>query len=168
MPCKNEAMHEIRIRAAEPPDISHVMHHRSSMFAEMGRGSAAEHIRMLETTETYLQRAMPAGRYIGWLAETAEGRVVAGAGVAIGDWPGSPDDPTGKRALVLNVYTEPEFRRQGIARRLMAAVIAWSRDEGLRSLSLHASDFGRALYEELGFRQTNEMRLYLKQHGSLE
>ena len=50
----------------------------------------------------------------------------------------------------------------------MVAVIAWCRDEGLRSLSLHASDFGRALYEELGFRPTNEMRLYLKQHPSLE
>ena len=161
-------MHEIRIRAATLPDIPHVLHHRRSMFAEMGRGNAAEHTRMLETTQTYLQRAMPAGRYVGWLAETAEGRVVAGAGVAISDWPGSPDDPTGKRALVLNVYTEPEFRRQGIARRLMVAVIAWCRDEGLRSLSLHASDFGRALYEELGFRQTNEMRLYLKQHPSLE
>jgi GNAT superfamily N-acetyltransferase len=88
--------------------------------------------------------------------------------VAVSDWPGSPDDPTGKRALVLNVYTEPEFRRQGIARRLMLAVIAWGRESGLRSLSLHASDFGRALYEELGFRQTNEMRLYLKQDPSLE
>jgi GNAT superfamily N-acetyltransferase len=161
-------MHEIRIRAAALPDIPHVLHHRCSMFAEMGRGNAAEHARMVETTQAYLQRAMPSGKYVGWLAETAEGRVVAGAGVAMGDWPGSPDDPTGKRALVLNVYTEPEFRRQGIARRLMLAVIGWCRDEGLRTLSLHASDFGRALYEELGFRPTNEMRLYLKSHPSLE
>ena len=161
-------MQEIRIRAATLPDIPHVLHHRRSMFAEMGRGNAAEHTRMLETTQTYLQQRDALGPYVGWLAETTAGRVVAGAGVAIADWPGSPDDPTGKRALVLNVYTEAEFRRRGIARRLMVAVIAWCRDEGLRSLSLHASDFGRALYEELGFRQTNEMRLYLKQHPSLE
>jgi GNAT superfamily N-acetyltransferase len=155
-------MQGIRIRAATLPDIPHVLHHRRSMFAEMGHGNAAEHTRMLETTQTYLHSAMPAGRYVGWFAETAEGRVVAGAGVAIADWPGSPDDPTGKRALVLNVYTEPDFRRQGIARRLMLTVIAWCREQGLRSLSLHASDFGRALYEELGFRPTNEMRLHLK------
>lgn len=161
-------MQEIRIRAAALADIPHVLHHRRSMFAEMGRGNAAEHTRMLETTQAYLQRAMPSGTYVGWLAETTAGRVVAGAGVAIADWPGSPDDPTGKRALVLNVYTEPEFRRQGIARRLMLATIEWCRAEGLRSLSLHASDFGRALYEELGFRPTNEMRLYLKRHPSLE
>jgi GNAT superfamily N-acetyltransferase len=156
-------MHEIRIRRAALPDIPHVLHHRRAMFAEMGRGDAAQHATMVKTTETYLRSALPAGRYTGWLAENTAGCVVAGAGVAVSDWPGSPDDPTGKRALVLNVYTEPDFRRQGIARRLMLAVIAWGREEGLRSLSLHASDFGRALYEELGFRQTNEMRLYLKQ-----
>ena len=81
---------------------------------------------------------------------------------AISPWPGSPDDPSGLRALVLNVYTEPEFRRRGIARRIMETAIGWCREQGLGSVSLHASDFGRALYESLGFRQTNEMRLYLK------
>lgn len=128
----------------------------------MGRGNAAEHREMLETTQAYLQAAMPSGRYVEWLAETADGRVVAGAGVAISLWPGSPGDPSGKRALVLNVYTEPEFRRQGIGRNLMETVIEWCRGQGLCSVSLHASDSGRALYEKLGFRQTNEMRLYLK------
>jgi len=59
---------------------------------------------------------MPSGGYVGWLAETAGGRVIAGAGVTIFAWPGSPDDATGRRALVQNVYTEPEFRRQGLAR----------------------------------------------------
>ena len=75
-------------------------------------------------------------------------------------WPGSPDDTTGRRALVRRA--EPEFRRQGLARRLMVTAIAWCRDQGLRSVSLHASDFGRPLYEDLGFRQTNEMRLSLR------
>jgi len=44
----------------------------------------------------------------------------------------------------------------------MATATAWCRDQGLRSVFLHASDFGRPLYEDLGFRQTNEMRLSLK------
>jgi GNAT superfamily N-acetyltransferase len=155
-------MRDIRIRTAALPDIPHVLHHRSSMYVDMGRGNAAEHATMLETTRTFLNNAMPSGAYVGWLAETAEGRVVAGAGLTIFAWPGSPDDATGRRALVQNVYTEPEFRRQGLARQLMVTAIAWCRDQGLRSVSLHASDFGRPLYEDLGFRQTNEMRLSLR------
>ncbi len=132
------------------------------MYTEMGRGDPATYGRMLQATEAYLRAAMTSGAYTAWMAETPEGRVIAGAGVAISAWPGSPDDPSGRRALVLNVYTEPEFRRRGIARRIMETVIVWCREEGLGSVSLHASDFGRALYESLGFRQTNEMRLYLK------
>jgi GNAT superfamily N-acetyltransferase len=132
------------------------------MYTEMGRGDASTHGIMLEATEAYLRAAMPAGAYTGWMAETAKGRVIGGAGVAIYHWPGSPDDPTGRRALVLNVYTETEFRRQGIARTIMETAIDWCREQGLRSVSLHASDFGRALYESMGFRATNEMRLYLK------
>jgi GNAT superfamily N-acetyltransferase len=81
--------------------------------------------------------------------------------VALFAWPGSPDDTSGRRALVQNVYTEPEFRRQGLARQLMLAAISWCREQGLHSVSLHASDFGRPLYEDLGFHQTNEMRLNL-------
>ena len=155
-------MRDIRIRVAAVPDIPHVLHHRSSMYLDMGRGNAAQHETMLEITRAFLNSAMPSGAYVGWLAETSDGRVVAGAGVTIFPWPGSPDDTSGRRALVQNVYTEPEFRRQGLASQLMLTAIAWCRDQGLPSISLHASDFGRPLYEALGFRQTNEMRLHLK------
>ena len=40
----------------------------------------------------------------------------------------------------------------------MTHVLAWTRDEGIASVVLHASDAGRRLYEDLGFLATNEMR----------
>ena len=49
------------------------------------------------------------------------------------------------------MYTDPEFRRQGIARRLMQTMIDWCRKEGFVRVDLHASDKGRPLYESLGF-----------------
>ncbi len=60
---------------------------------------------------------------------------------------------------VLNVFTEPEWRRRGVAGLLMQRIINWSRDAGLDGLTLHAADAGRTLYEKLGFVATNEMRL---------
>jgi GNAT superfamily N-acetyltransferase len=65
----------------------------------------------------------------------------------------------GRRAMILNVYTEPEFRRLGVARRIMQTILDWIRARGLRSANLHASHEGRVLYEKLGFVATNEMRL---------
>jgi GNAT superfamily N-acetyltransferase len=59
---------------------------------------------------------------------------------------------------VLNVHTEPPWRRRGLARRLMLEVLSWARTEALDSLVLHAAPEGRSLYEALGFVATNEMR----------
>jgi GNAT superfamily N-acetyltransferase len=61
--------------------------------------------------------------------------------------------------VILNVYSEAEFRRRGIAQRVMQTILEWIRAYGLQSVNLHASEEGRALYEKLGFVQTNEMRL---------
>lgn len=58
-------------------------------------------------------------------------------------------------------YTHPDYRRQSLARRLMAAILDYCRVRKLRMISLPASSEGRSLYESLGFQQTNEMRLKL-------
>src|SRR3954451_22021195 len=99
-------MSEIRIRQATAVDIPHLVHHRKAMFAEMGKGGAGELEKMGVTTAAYLRESMPAGGYHAWLAETADGRIAGGVGIAIAQWPGSPDDQSPRRGWVLNVYTE--------------------------------------------------------------
>jgi GNAT superfamily N-acetyltransferase len=63
----------------------------------------------------------------------------------------------GREGLILNVYVDPRYRRQGVARRLMEALIDWAPAAGIVRLVLHASEDGRSLYEALGFRASNEM-----------
>jgi len=48
-----------------------------------------------------------------------------------------------RRATILNVYTDPAYRRRGIARALMETMIDWCRSEGFAHVTLHASDDGR-------------------------
>ena len=154
-------MEGIEIRTAGFGDVGHILHHRRAMFRDMGKGTDADLDAMVVTTEAFLREALPSGGYRGWLAQTADGRVVAGAGIVIAPWPGSPGDPSPRRGLIQNVYTEPAFRRRGLARRLMETVLEWCRAEGFFTVALHASDEGRALYESMGFQATNEMRLKL-------
>jgi predicted GNAT family acetyltransferase len=59
--------------------------------------------------------------------------------------------------LVVNVYTEPEWRQRGIARTLMKTAMEWSVARGFDRMVLHASEAGRPLYASLGFLATNEM-----------
>jgi GNAT superfamily N-acetyltransferase len=154
-------MEEILIREAELTDIRHILHHRTSMYRDMGNHDEDAHRRMLVSTEAFLREAMPRGAYRAWMAE-AEGRVIAGAGITIVQWQGSPDDPAPRRGWIQNVYTEAAYQRRGLAQRLVEVVVDWCRNDGFVSIALHASEFGRPLYEKMGFQQTNEMRLRLR------
>ncbi|MGA9353959.1 MAG: GNAT family N-acetyltransferase [Terriglobales bacterium] len=150
---------EITIREGGPGDLETILDHRWSMFRDMGEGSVEELDRMVEVARPWLARALADGTYRHWLAVDGAGRVAGGGGVLLSPWPANPFDPCVERAVILNVYTEAEFRRRGIAQRVMAVIIAWAEAYGLRGVNLHASDEGRVLYEKLGFVQTNEMRL---------
>lgn len=66
------------------------------------------------------------------------------------------DHPTGKRAHVMNVYVDKNYRRQGIARKMMEMLIAEASERGVTEMSLDATEKGRLLYEALGFEASNE------------
>lgn len=58
---------EITIREAEPGDVEVILHHRRSMFRDMGEGTAEELDRMVEVARPWLERP---GR---WLLSTLAG-----------------------------------------------------------------------------------------------
>jgi GNAT superfamily N-acetyltransferase len=157
----SRAAGECRIRPATPGDLETVLRHRRRMFEEMGFRDPAALERMLEVSATLLGRGLADGSYRGWLAEAPDGRVVAGGGVIVLTFQPHPIDPRPQRAWVVNMFTEPEYQRRGLARRLVQEMIAWCRAEGMRYLYLHASDAGRPLYESMGFIANNEMRFAL-------
>ena len=150
------------IREATPNDIKTVMHHRRSMFVDMGYRDERALKAMETTSQPFFLNGLLQGSYRGWLVEEALGRVVAGGGIIIFEYHSTPLDPFPKRPVVVNMYTEPGYRRRGLARRLMEVMIDWCRKEGFGSVILHASDDGRSLYESLGFTPTNEMRMMLR------
>jgi GNAT superfamily N-acetyltransferase len=64
--------------------------------------------------------------------------------------------PTGRRAHLMNVYTRNEYRRQGIARRMVEMLIEETWARGATEISLDATVMGRPLYESLGFTDSTE------------
>jgi GNAT superfamily N-acetyltransferase len=155
-------MDEITIREAGPADLEVMVHHRRAMFEDMGYKDAAALAAMDQSCRPFFKQALAEGTYRAWLAQNAAGEVVAGGGILLLPWPSHPRDPQTRRPMIVNVYTEPAWRRRGLARGLMVAMLDWLRQEGYGTVSLHASDYGRPLYESLGFKATNEMRLQLK------
>ena len=64
--------------------------------------------------------------------------------------------PTGKRAHLMNVYTRSEYRRQGIARKMVELLIDETWKRGATEISLDATALGKPLYKSLGFTDSTE------------
>lgn len=71
--------------------------------------------------------------------------------------------PTGKRAHLMNVYTDKQFRRQGIAYQMLCILIREAKEKGVTEISLDSTAPGKELYKKLGFTTSEEaMVLNLK------
>ena len=152
------------IRPATAGDAAVIARHRVAMFRDMGKVPSDELAsQLLDASTSALAALLHTGSYVGQLAIGANGRVIAGAGVHVRpQLPRVSSDGTHITTkpipLMVNVYTEPEWRRRGIARALVVALMRWGADQGFDQMVLHASDAGRPLYVSLGFAATNEMR----------
>ena len=84
------------------------------------------------------------------------GKVVACASMSYIEIMPTFSHPTGNRAHLMNVYTNANYRRQGVARKLVQMLIDEARGKGVTEISLDATDLGRPLYETLGFCASDE------------
>ena len=84
------------------------------------------------------------------------GRPVACASLSFMDIMPTYGHPTGKRAHLMNVYTNPAYRRQGLARDMVQMLIDLAESRGVTEISLDATESGRPLYESLGFGTNHE------------
>jgi GNAT superfamily N-acetyltransferase len=155
---------KFRIRLAEASDLATLVHHRLGMFRDMGELSDRNEPALAGASELFFRAALASGEYLAWLAAipgTPE-RVVAGAGLWLRPMiprPRTNGVAQGVEALVVNVYTEADWRRRGLAALLMRHVLGYTRTHQITRVLLHASKEGRPLYESLGFVPTTEMRL---------
>ena len=157
-----------RVRLATAADAPIIAGHRCRMFQAMGELPPPADEDLHARTVAYLVGALQRAEYVGWLASppVEPETIVAGAGaqlrrvlphpLKLGG--GEVSVAEGRHAIVLNVYTEPAWRRRGLAELLMRRILTWAQEERLDRLVLHASREGRRLYERLGFVATNEMR----------
>ncbi|WP_069803654.1 GNAT family N-acetyltransferase [Thermogemmatispora onikobensis] len=151
------------IRRATSDDIATLTALRLALLRETGRVTDDQQEQLLrELTDSYLRRALPQEEFLVWVAEVDEqGTIAATGGLVFLSRPPSPENEAGLEGYVLNMYTLPAWRGQGLARAILRQIIAYARQHtSARRLWLHASDAGRPLYASEGFLPiTREMEL---------
>lgn len=107
----------------------------------------------------YYQKALSDGSHIAYLVFDESGCIGTG-GVSFFQVIPTYHNPSGKKAYIMNMYTNPKYRRKGIAYKTLDMLIKEIKSKGISSISLEATDMGRPLYEKYGFVKMNsEMEL---------
>ena len=103
----------------------------------------------------YYQKALCDGSHIAYLVFDEE-RFVGAGGVSFFQVMPTYHNPSGNKAYIMNMYTNPEYRRKGIAIKTLDMLIKDAKNKGVTSISLEATDMGRPLYEKYGFIKMND------------
>ena len=120
---------------------------------------ATEEIDLRPSLEDYYHRHMADGTFVSWLA--MDGDVIVGtSGMSFVEKPPYFGCPNGKIGLLSSMFTSNTYRRQGIAKELLARVVQEAKEYGCGVVQITASDMGVLLYTDFGFRKNGNFMQY--------
>lgn len=108
-----------------------------------------------ESLENYLPAALHNKHYICWIA-LHEGVVAGIGGMAVRTNPGSFKNLSGKAGYIMNMYTVPAYRKNGICAAIVNKLVATGRELDIHSFELHATKEGEPVYRKNGFKLHDE------------
>ena len=122
---------------------------------------ATEDIDLVPALQDYYNRHMSDGTFVSWLAMDGD-RIVGTSGMSFVEKPPYFSCPTGRLGLLNSMFTDPDYRRRGIARELLDRVVKEAKAYGCGAVHITASDMGVKLYTAYGFKHNgNFMQLKL-------
>ena len=146
----------ITYRRLEEKDLDTFIRMRIAQLREEG---ATEDLDLVPALEDYYHRHMADGTFVSWLATDGD-RIVGTSGMSFVEKPPYFSCPTGKIGLLSSMYTDPAYRRRGIAKELLRRVTEEARACGCGAVQITASDMGTLLYADFGFVKNSNFMQY--------
>ncbi|MGN1183181.1 MAG: GNAT family N-acetyltransferase [Faecalibacillus sp.] len=120
---------------------------------------AKEDIDLKPALYDYYDKHMKDGSFVSWIA-LVDDKIVGTSGISFVEKPPYYGCPNGKIGLLSSMYTCEEYRRQGIAKKLLSQVIQEAKDHGCGVIQITASDMGMKLYQDFGFDKNDRFMQY--------
>jgi GNAT superfamily N-acetyltransferase len=120
---------------------------------------ATEKIDLVPALKDYYARHMADGTFVSWIALDGS-RIIATSGMSFVEKPPYFGCPNGRIGLLSSMFTEPEYRRRGIAKELLRRVTEDARAYGCAAVQITASDKGVKLYTDFGFVKNRNFMQY--------
>ena len=142
---------KIMIRNVDLEDIPSMIQHRIDYLAEMQGKRDEDFIRQLKNDmNDFFKKSLLNGSFIALVAEHEES-IVAYGGIVLREIPGDFNRSSYLEGDILNMYTIPEARRQGISTLILKQLLIEATSMGVTKLALHTSKDGEKLYRSIGF-----------------
>lgn len=153
-------MHNFTVKKATEEDIKELV--RTRIIVLRAANKLSDDVDMSEVEKQsydYYTHALKTGEHIAYLVYDNDKFIGAG-GVSFYQVMPTYHNPSGNKAYIMNMYTAPEYRRQGVAYRTLDLLVNDARKKGILQIGLEATDMGRPLYEKYGFvKMEDEMEL---------
>lgn len=107
----------------------------------------------------YYLKALKNNTHIAYLVFN-ENSIVGSGGISFFQVMPTYHNPSGYKAYIMNMYTHPDYRRRGIAYKMLDILVNEAKSKGINAISLETTEMGRPVYEKYRFVQMkNEMEL---------
>lgn len=120
---------------------------------------ATEDIDLIPALKDYYSRHMADGTFVSWLAVDGD-KIVGTSGMSFVEKPPYFSCPTGRIGLLSSMFTDPSYRRMGIAKELLSRVVDEAKKYGCGCVQITASDMGVLLYTDFGFVKNGNFMQY--------
>lgn len=146
----------IQYRKMTSADVDTFITMRIKQLREEG---ATEDIDLVPALKDYYSRHMANGTFVSWLAVDGE-KIVGTSGMSFVEKPPYFSCPTGRIGLLSSMFTDPSYRRMGIAKELLSRVVDEAKKYGCGCVQITASDMGVLLYTDFGFVKNGNFMQY--------
>ena len=146
----------ITYRKLTPADLDTFISMRITQLREEG---ATENIDLVPALKDYYNRHLADGTFVSWLALDSE-KIIGTSGMSFVEKPPYFSCPTGRIGLLSSMFTDPGYRRMGIAKELLDRVVNEAREYGCGAVHITASDMGVKLYTAYGFVHNGNFMQY--------
>ena len=120
---------------------------------------AKENIDLRPALKDYYNRHMREGTFVSWIAVDGD-KIIGTSGMSFVEKPPYFGCPNGKIGLLSSIFTNPDYRRKGIAKELLRRVVEEARRFGCGTIQITASDMGVKLYTAYGFVRNGNFMQY--------
>lgn len=118
-----------------------------------------EDIDLKPALKDYYTRHMADGTFVSWIAVDGE-KIIGTSGISFVEKPPYFGCASGKMGLLSSMFTNPNYRRMGIAKELLDRVVREARQYGCGTIQITASDMGVKLYTAYGFVHNGNFMQY--------